>query len=230
MSSRNTPSRQGAQGFWALRVLALAIALALWVVVSLDYRGERNAEKTVDAAVTYPPLEGFVILNPVDRVRVRLRGRERDLNGVTPYAVDVRVDLPQPEAGPIDVPLGADNVRTPREISVVAVEPSVLRLDLDHEVRKLVPIRVRLAGEPAAGSRVVEANPRPPELLVEGPATLLETLDVLVVPVSLEGHALSFKESHVVQSPDRLIKILQSPVVTVDIPMENPDLQDPEQP
>ena len=110
------------------------------------------------------------------------------------------------------------------EISVVAVEPSVLRLELDHEIRKLVPIRVRLAGEPAAGSQVVEASPRPPELVVEGPATLLDTLDVLVVPVNLEGHALSFKESHVVQSPDRLIKILQSPVVTVDVPMANPDL------
>lgn len=224
MTTAPPRGRLGSESSWPLRLLALAIALVLWVVVTLDYRGERSAEKSVEAAVTYPPLEGFVILNPEDRVKVRLRGRERDINAVTPYAVDVRVDIPDPTPGLLDVPLGASNVRAPREISVVSVEPSVLRLELDHEVSKLVPIRVRLAGEPAAGARALEASVRPQELLVEGPASLLRNLEVLIVSVSLDGHALTFRESQVVQSPDRLVKILQSPVVTIDVPMENPDL------
>lgn len=226
-TSRNVPKRGPGDSTWPLRLLALTIALVVWVVVTLDYRGERSAEKSVEAAVTYPPLEGFVILNPEDRVRVRLRGRERDINAVTPYAVDVRVDIADPSPGLLDVPLGAANVRAPREISVVSVEPAVLRLELDHEIQRLLPIRVRLTGEPAAGARALEPVARPAELLVEGPASLLRSLDeVLVVTVSLEGHALSFRESQVVPSPDRLVKILQSPVVTVDIPMKTPGVEE----
>lgn len=225
MKGDNT--RPAVGGVWPLRVLALAIALVLWVVVSLDYRGERSAEKTVEAAVTYPPLDGHVILNPEDRVRVRLRGRERDINAVTPFAVDVRVDLDSPQPGVVDVNLGPENVRAPREVVVVGVEPATLRLEIDAVTRRLLPVSVRLTGEPAAGAHASEPSPHPGELLVEGPATVVRQLDVLVVSVSLEGHALSFEESQVVPAPDRLVKILDSPVVTIRVPMEAPGLPAP---
>ena len=209
---------------WPLRVLALIIAMLLWVFVTLDYRGERAVEKIVEATVTYPPLEGFVILNPVDRVELRLRGRERAIAGVTPFTVGVRVEIEKPRGGVLDVPLSAQSVRVPSDVEVVSIQPNVLHLDVDSELTRLVPVRVRLTGEPAAGARALEAQPRPRELLMRGPASILRPIESVSVSVSLEGHALSFEEPSVVQSPNPLVSIVQSPVVEVWVPMEQPDL------
>jgi hypothetical protein len=69
----------------------------------------------------------------------------------------------------------------------------------------------------------LEATARPGQILVSGPATLLRQINFLVTsPVTLDGHALDFVESAMVISPDPLVKILSSPVVSVSVPMQQP--------
>ncbi|HVS02601.1 MAG TPA: CdaR family protein [Thermoanaerobaculia bacterium] len=210
-------------GLLVLRVMAAAIALLLWLFVTLERRGERPAEKVVEASVTYNPPPGMILLNPVDRVRVRLRGSEETIRRVNPYAVDVQVEIDEDARGVVDVHLEPENVLLPEKLEVVSIEPSFLRLQLDEELRRLLPVRVKLVGEPAAGS-VVAGRPRvrPEQVLVTGPSRLLSAVDHLETsPVSLNGHALDFEESALLVSPDPLLKV-QTQVVSVSIPMRQP--------
>ena len=207
----------------ALRMTALALAVLLWLWVTVERRGERPAEKIVDATVTYNPPPGMMILDPQGTVRVRLRGSERAIRRVNPFQIDVQVVVRAEREGPVEVQLKPEDVMMPEDLEVVSIEPSVLRLHVDQEVRRLLPVEVPLVGEPAAGSQLA-GRPRvtPGEVLVTGPRKVVSGLStVRSNPISLDGHAFDFTESTLLVSPHPLLQ-LQTQVVAVSIPMQQP--------
>ena len=207
----------------ALRMTALALAVLLWLWVTVERRGERPAEKIVDATVTYNPPPGMMILDPQGTVRVRLRGSERAIRRVNPFQIDVQVVVRADREGPMEVRLQPEDVMMPEGVEVVSIEPGVLRLHVDQEVRRLLPIDVPLVGEPAAGAQLAgKARVTPAEVLVTGPRKVVSGLaGVRSNPISLDGHALDFQESALLVSPDPLVQ-LQTQVVTVTVPMQQP--------
>jgi YbbR domain-containing protein len=206
-----------------LRLTALGLAILLWLFVTVERRGERPAEKVVEATVTYNPPPGMMILDPVERVRVRLRGSDRAIRRINPFQIDVQVVVPASREGAVEVQLQPDNVLMPAGLEVVSLEPNVLRLHVDQEVRRLVPVEVPLVGEPAAGARLAKApRPTPDEVLVTGPSKLVSALEAIRTnPISLDGHAFDFSESTLLISPDPLLQV-QTQVVSVFVPMQQP--------
>lgn len=213
--------RNGRRG---LRIMSLAIALLLWIFVTTEHRGGVPSEKVVEAQVTYNPPPGMIILNPRDRVRVRVRGDQSTIRHVNPYTVDVQVEIPSDTPGRQQVRIDEDNILTPEGVEVVAVEPGRFDLELDREVRRLLPVKVRFTGEPAAGAEVTgPPEVAPDQVLATGPSTLVSSLDHLETsPINLDGHALDFEESTLVLSPDPLVEV-ESQVVTVRVRMKQPE-------
>jgi YbbR domain-containing protein len=210
-------------GLWGLRVLAVALALVTWFFASVEKR-ERISERVIDAAVTYNPVRGTIILDPVQTVKVRLRGSDRKVRGLNPLLVDVILQLPAAAKGPLDFQLGPENVLRPDGLEVVSIDPNVLRLQLDREVSQMIAVRPRLVGEPAAGAVPRQPVVDPPEVLVSGPESRLRGLvGVTTAPISLDGHALDFEELVMVVAPDPLIKVVQPSMVKVQIPMSPPE-------
>lgn len=206
-----------------LRVTALTLAILLWLFVTVERRGERPSEKVVEATVTYNAPPGMIILDPEERVRVRLRGSERAIRRVNPYQIDVQVEVDEPREGLHEVQLQVDNVLMPDGLEVVSIEPSVLRLQLDEEQRRLLPVEVPLVGEPAAGAQL-DGPPRvtPERVLATGPGKLVSALESLRTnPISLDGHAFSFEDTALLLSPDPLVQ-LQPQVVSVFVPLAQP--------
>jgi len=206
-----------------LRTMALALAVLLWLWVTVERRGERPAEKVVDATVTYNPPPGMMILDPQGTVRVRLRGSERAIRRVNPFQIDAQVVVRSDREGPVEVQLTPEDVMMPEDLEVVSIEPNVLRLHVDQEVRRLLPVQVPLVGEPAAGAELAgRARPTPSEVLVTGPRKVVDAISsVRTNPISLDGHAFDFTESTLLVSPDPLLQ-LQTQVVSVAIPMQQP--------
>ena len=206
----------------ALRMMAVALAILLWTLVTVERRGERPAEKVVEATVTYNPPPGMIILDPQARVRVRLRGNESAIRRVNPYQIDVQVEIDDAREGVVEAQLQPENVLMPEGLEVISIEPSVLRLRLDHEVRKLLSVEVPLTGEPAGGAEAGQPLATPEQILVVGPSEILDKLDRLRTnPISLDGHAFDFQESTLVLVPDPLLQ-LQTQVVSVYVPMSQP--------
>jgi YbbR domain-containing protein len=214
--------RGGFWGPWGLRVLALALALLLWFFVAVEER-EGVAEKVVEAAITYSPPNGYVLLDPVQRARVRLRGRASRIRNLNPFVVDIFLEIPAAERSAYDLQILPENVIMPEGVEVVTIEPATIRVRLDREVTGMLPVRARLVGEPAAGAVAREVQVIPDKVLVSGPESRLRAVNNLVTTaVDLDGHALDFEETAAVLSPDPLIKVLQPAVVTVRVPMQPP--------
>jgi len=209
-------------GRWGLRILALVGALAVWFAASFAKR-EHQSEKVVDAAVTYNAPRGFVILDPVQSVKVRLRGPDRAIRSLAPQIVDVVVSVDRAESGSVEVPISFDQILRPVGISVLAVEPNSLRLRLDRELVREIPVSPRLTGEPAGGVVPLEPRSRPRTVRVAGPQSILSGLvAVRTSPINLDGHAITFSQTVNVVSPTPLVRIVEPVFVTVEVPMAVP--------
>lgn len=211
---------------WGLRLLALFIAVALWFSISLDDRQELS-ERLVEASISYDWPRNFVILDPQSSVRVRVRGNSKQVRELNPYLVNVQVELTSTEPGTHTINLSRENVLLPGDLEVIAIEPNVIRVELEREISQRVPVLPQLIGEPAAGAVVEEPEVFPNLVLVSGPASLLAKIESLKTPpISLDGHALSFQEEVPVVSPDPLIQIVQPTRVLVNIPIRQPGSDD----
>jgi len=209
---------------WGLRLLALVAAMVIWWMASVEKR-ERVSEKVVDASVTYNSPAGLILLDPIQTVKVRLRGPDRRIRAIAPFQLDVVVDVTGHQPGTIQVQLTQDDVITPDEVSVVSIEPNVLQIQVDRESTVSLPVHVPLIGEPAGGAVPEEPHPIPDHVRVRGPESLVSGLAaVSTSPISLDGHALSFVQKVSVVPTDPLVHVVEPPFVTVQVPMRNPDI------
>ncbi|MEP7009334.1 MAG: CdaR family protein [Acidobacteriota bacterium] len=208
---------------WGLRVLALAIAIGIWSRVSLEER-EETTEKLVEAGVSYNLPRGYLVLNQVQNVLVRLRGNRKAIRGLNPYMVDVQIELAPKGPETVTVQLGADNLLMPEDLELVAIEPNAIQVELDREVTQRVLVEPRLKGKPIEGTKLGEAEVFPNQVLVSGPEKRLSRLLSLPAqPISLEGHGETFEEEVSVVSPDPLIQVVQPSKVTVKVPILTPE-------
>jgi YbbR domain-containing protein len=214
---------------WGLRVLALAIAIGIWSRVSLEER-EETTEKLVEAGVSYNLPRGYLVLNQVQNVLVRLRGNRKAIRGLNPYMVDVQIELAPTGPETVTVQLGADNLLMPEDLELVAIEPNAIQVELDREITQRVQVKARLKGKPAEGTKLGEAEVLPDQVLVSGPEKRLSRLVSLSAQqISLEGHSETFEEEVSVVSPDPLIQVVQPSKVTVRVPILTPEAK-PETP
>lgn len=208
---------------WGLRLLALGIAVSLWFSVSLEDR-QALSERLVEASVSYDRPTGYIVLNQVPSVRVRLRGGSKQVRQLNPFQVNVQVELARASPGRFSVNLGPENVLLPEGLEVVSIEPNAIQVELEQELSRRLPVVPKLVGEPAAGAVIAGTTEVfPNQVLVSGPASLVQRTAALeTVPIYLEGHALSFEVEVPVVPPDPLVHIVQPSRVTVRIPLRQP--------
>jgi YbbR domain-containing protein len=207
---------------WALRALALALAVLTWTFISLDR--ERQSERPLAATVQYNIPADLALLNPVETVNIRLSGPLSSFSDLDPFSVFVVIDLDNHAQGLVEIPLTPDNVRRPAHFQVTSIEPNVLTLDLDRLVNEMRPVVARFAGEPAAGAVAGTPSVAPESVLVRGPASILRQVEFVDTrPVDLTGHAIDFSESVLLRSPDPLITVIEPSFVTVRIPLAIPN-------
>ena len=209
---------------WGLRLLALGIAVGIWFNASVEDRLV-SSEKVVEAAIAYNRPNGFMLINPVQNVNVRVSGSKKAIRRLSPYMVNVSVDLGQRQTGLATINLTAESVLLPDGLEVVSIEPNTIRVDLEKEVIQNLPVVPKLTGKPAAGATVGKPEPIPNQIKVIGPEPMLARIDALSTrPVSLDGHGSTFEEKDVtIVLPDPLIQIIPPPsTVTVMVPIQPP--------
>lgn len=214
---------------WGLRLLSIVAALTIWFFTSVEKR-ERISEKVVDASVTYNLPRGSILLDPIQTVKVRLRGPDRQLRNLSPWAIDVVVDVREVEAGRLGVvQIAPADVQHPEQLEAISIEPNAVPVRLDIEVVRNLPVIPRIIGEPAGGSVPGDVTVLPVSAQVRGPQSLVASLDsVTTSPVTLDGRAFSFEQTVSVIPPDALVRVVQPAAVLVRVPMLVPDPDAPD--
>ena len=203
--------------FW-LKSLAVGITTLLWVAVGSEKTVERSLRAPLEFQNTPPNL--VLVGDTPDAVDVRVRGASTALGRLSLGDVRAILDLTAAKPGPNLVHLATDHVTTPFGIEVTHVGPTTVRLVLEREERKTVPVEPPVLGDTAPGYEVRRVSVEPAEVEVEGPESAIRALrKATTEPIELKASAAPIRETvaiGILDSAARL-RVPQQAEVTIDI-------------
>lgn len=210
---------------WPYKILAIALAYAIWLTVVGEDPTVQDFQAPLDIAVAD---EDIVVGQPPTEVLVRLRGTPSRLDRLESSGrLEARVDLTEGGVGDRTVQLGEEHIDgVPGGVEVVRLEPARVTVGVDRRARKEVPVEPTFVGQPAQDYMKYSAQCVPSSVEIEGPAELLATIDhVRTDPIPLEGERRSktVRVSPVSDDPEARILFRQPVAVRVQI-QENPEV------
>ena len=171
-----------------LKIMAVALATLLWLIVAGDHLVERSMRVPLEFRNIPEALE--IVGDPPTAVDVRLRGSSALLGRLESRDIVAVLDLTNARPGSRMFHLQSEDVRAPYGVEVAQVAPGTLAVDLETSGRRTVPIVPALDGEPAPGFVIGRVTSDPPTVEVVGPDSRLKqltdatvTVEVLPAPV-----------------------------------------------
>lgn len=195
-----------------MKMLALLLAIAIWLAVSASRR-EPARERSFDIPVALVGIpRDVVVTNSVqENINARLRGKLSSLRSLSSQNLEATVDLTDARPGIMKIALRPQAFNIPADVEVVSVNPAKLTFRLEARRQKLVPIRPYLVGELPAGFRFDPADivVTPAEALVSGPASVIkEFSEVYSDRIILTGRDASFRQSVGLISDVPLVRVV----------------------
>lgn len=181
-----------------LKLLALALAVIYWVLVSAPRR-ERAFERAfaIPIALVSVPHD-LVITSPVrDTVNVRLRGPLSTLRSQSSQTIEATLDLSNlTKEGEMTVPILPQSLNLPPDVAVVAIDPPKISIRLEPRRQKVVPIREFLVGQLPTGYELGQVVVTPTNALVSGAASMIRSMvEVATERIILSGRVQSFQRT-----------------------------------
>jgi len=202
---------------WSLKLLSLAIAIVLWLLVT----GQNEPVTAhVNVQLNFIRPQSLEISNdPPRTVDVMLTGSRNKLDELSSLDLVASVDISDQRAGERVLRL-ADRaqISLPQGIKVDGFQPSAIPIRLEEILERQITIEPRLEGKPADGFEIYSVRPNKGSVTVRGPASHINALQkVTTESIWLSGRKESFTASNVaIDVPDPKIDLLD-PVVSVDI-------------
>src|SRR6476661_1893212 len=160
---------------WSLKLLSLAIALVLWLLVT-GQNQPVTAHVNVQLNFIRPPsLE--ISNDPPRTVDVMLTGSRNKLDDLTSLDLVATVDISDQHAGERVLRL-ADKaqITLPQGVKVDGFQPSAVPVRLEPIIERQVPIEPKLEGKPVDGYEVYSAQTSKALVTLRGPESRVVAL------------------------------------------------------
>lgn len=210
---------------WGLKLLALAIAVALWLGVTGQNKPVTLRVSGVQLNFLQP--NGLEISNdPPTTVDVILTGSKDKLDRIGPRDLIANVDLSDQRAGERVIKLTLDRVKVDlqEDVKIQGFHPASVPIRLEPVVEVPLDVEVKFEGKLPEGYEVAGVNVSPAKIRLRGPADRVNALrKAITETVWLDGKKESFTVSHVeINIADPKIDILDPAVdIRVDVVQKN---------
>ncbi len=152
---------------WPLKLLALALAFAIWVSVTGENRVVRDVSVPLEILLSD---DRVVASTTLTTVVARLGGPESLMRRLDPVPLAVHVDLTDALPGENHVQIATtDLVNVPRGVEVAFIEPDRFSLTVDRRLRRELEVDVTFLGHPPEGYHFYGVEVLPQSVVVEGP-------------------------------------------------------------
>jgi YbbR domain-containing protein len=197
----------------ALRFLAsVALALILWALVTLREDPETN-RAYADVPVQALSLdESLVILNEIEPVRVELSGPRSDINPIDASALIANIDFSSvEEPGIYQLPI---SLVVPDGVWRSEVVPATAAVEVERSESKPFRLAPVVSDLDENSLRTATVYPDDEQVTVTGPASLIDSIAEVVLPVEVSGGTQTFREVYVPEARDDEGNIVEG--VTID--------------
>jgi YbbR domain-containing protein len=202
---------------WSLKLLSLAIALVLWLLVT----GQNEPVTAhVNVQLNFIRPQALEISNdPPRTVDVMLTGSRNKLDHLTSLDLVATVDISDQRAGERLLRLtDKAQISLPQGIKVDGFQPSAIPIHLEPIIERQIAIEPKLDGKPAPGFEVYGVYPSKSSVVVRGPASRVNSLQKAATEtVWLAGQKETFTAANVsIDVPEPKIDLLD-PLVNVEV-------------
>src|SRR5258708_3829639 len=205
---------------FSLKVLSLLLATGLWFMISPD---EQPAEVAVRAPIVFqnvpPAIE--ISTETIPEAQIRVRGPDRVVRQLRNNDVHAEIDLSDAKPGERTYDLTSQQVRHPRDSTIVQVVPSQLHLAFDTRLTREVEVHARDTGNFADGEQIAKVDVDPARIIITGPRHHVERVDSATTdPVDASGTRGSATFTTNVYVADPLVQVVQPTAIHVTVTVQ----------
>lgn len=207
---------------FVLKLMSLLLASGLWFLISPD---EQPAEVAVRAPIVFQhvPSQLEISSEMIPEAQIRVRGPERVIRQLQAREIHAEIELADVQPGERTFDLTSQQVRHPRDVTVVQVVPSQLHLAFDTRLTREVEIHPRATGNFPDGEQIVKADADPPCISITGPRHHVEKIDSATTdPIDATGTRGSGVFTTNVYVSDPLVQVVQTTSIRVTVLVQKP--------
>ena len=204
---------------FGLKILSLALASGLWFMIAPD---EQAAEVAIRAPIVFQnvPPQYEISTESIPEAQIRVRGPERVIRQLRPNDVHAALDLSGVTPGERTFDLTA-KIRHPRDLAVVQVVPSQVRLAFDTRLTREVEIHPRVTGTFLEGEEIARIDVDPARITITGPRQHVEKVESATTdPVDASGTTDRATFTTNVYVADPLVQVVQPVSIHVTVIVE----------
>lgn len=173
-----------------LKVASLIMAVILWFFVILSGRSGLMIDIPVMYVNTPPELE---VTDFPRTVSINIEGQDRLLKNLKENDISAVVDLRDAKTGRNFYTLTPENIKMPKTLEVINIDPQTISLTVEKQYRKMVSVQPAIEGRPEQGFVIFDIKVEPETLLLEGPRTIVSKIsNVKTEPIDITGLNRSF--------------------------------------
>jgi YbbR domain-containing protein len=173
---------------WGLKLLALCLAVALWLFVVTAEKSEVVVSMPLELHSLPAGLE--VVGERPESVEVQLIGVRTSLARVSGDQARARLSLDGVKSGEVVLQVLPEHLTIPRGVTALRINPATVRVTIDASRSSRVKVLPRLSGIPASGHRVASVSVNPDEVEISGPASQVDRVgQVFTEPVDIGGES-----------------------------------------
>jgi len=170
-------------------IACLAIAIFFWS--TLHIAGVEIIERVLKVPVEYVATPPNIVLvgEKASEVKLHIAGPKPDLDEINLSQLNVKVDLSKAMSGKQTCIITQQNVKLPKRVQLLDVEPSTLNLTLADIVEQTVPVKPQLVGKLPDGIILKSLNVTPSTIKIISPSPTGEEgpASVTTTPIYLES-------------------------------------------
>ena len=213
---------------WPLKLLALAITVALWMAVTGQNKPTSLRLSGVQLNFLRP--EGYELSNDLPQtIDVTLTGSKDKLDRISPRDLSATVDLTDQKPGERTVKLNLSRVKLnlQEDVKILGFHPAAVAIRLEPIVEAAVEVEVKFEGKLPDGFDLKFVTVSPAKVRLRGPADRVHALrKVTTESVWLDGKRESFDLTNVeINIPDPKIEAVDATVnIHVEVTERKPEL------
>jgi YbbR domain-containing protein len=177
---------------WALKLLAFALALVLWLTVIPEEKSFSEKTLTIALETRNIPQNMELVEKPVPMIDVTVRAPDRLIDQVTSANVFAKLNLERATTYQMEYPLNSAMISLPAGAQVTMIAPNTVRLKLEQTKEMSLDVEPFLIGKLADGLKIDKMEVIPAKVLVRGPESKLKERDrVRTSPIDISAFTQS---------------------------------------
>ncbi|MBI5874605.1 MAG: YbbR-like domain-containing protein [Deltaproteobacteria bacterium] len=196
--------------------MSLVFAIAMWILVE----GEKRTEVGFLIPIEFRnlPKDMVIIGEPVKDAEVRVLVSKKVLAKLSPAQLAAPIDLSMAKPGINNLIVVPRDIKIPKGVELIKVNPSSILIHLETIASKLVPVKVKIVGAPASGFRVKGVSVEPDSAAVFGtPGQLKDINEIYTASMDISGIKADKTSMLAIQLADTELKRAEPDVVRVKV-------------